>query len=200
MEYNNSEKQALALMKRTDFKNISKADVMSITSVLSELRPEVARDIVAQFPEFAGLLKASLGEYRNMMTAIIDSDDDSLNSFYNSADKAQENDAKSRSDYYDFAEKVLADYSKLLDDPKLSNEDKLAIADNELEVMKMVGEKDTEIRSHEEKVVERVDKKDREKREYNREMIKIASAAIFFTVSVGVTALGGNVKIPKIKL
>ena len=40
------------------------------------------------------------------------------------------------------------------------------------------------IRSHEEKVVERVDKKDREKREYNREMIKIASAAIFFTVSV----------------
>ena len=38
MEYTADEKQALDMMRRTDFKNLSKNDVLSIASKLSELR------------------------------------------------------------------------------------------------------------------------------------------------------------------
>lgn len=42
MEYTDNEKQILSLMKRTDFKNLSKKDLIGYTSKLAELRPEVA--------------------------------------------------------------------------------------------------------------------------------------------------------------
>ena len=50
-------------MQRTDFKNISKGDVISFASKIGELRPEVAKEVLAQFPEFVGLMKSSLTEY-----------------------------------------------------------------------------------------------------------------------------------------
>ena len=53
MEYTNNEKHVLSLMDRTDFKNLSKIDILSYASKLNELRPEVAQQVVAQFPELA---------------------------------------------------------------------------------------------------------------------------------------------------
>lgn len=52
MEYTPMEKSVLFLMQRADFKNISKSDVISFASKLGELRPEVAKEVLAQFPEF----------------------------------------------------------------------------------------------------------------------------------------------------
>ena len=51
MEYTQLEKDILAMMQRTDFKNISKGDVISFASKLGELRLEVAKEVLAQFPE-----------------------------------------------------------------------------------------------------------------------------------------------------
>ena len=53
MEYTNNEKHVLSLMDRTDFKNLSKIDILSYASKLNELRPEVAQQVLAQFPELA---------------------------------------------------------------------------------------------------------------------------------------------------
>ncbi len=39
MEYTPMEKDVLAMMQRTDFKNISKGDVISFASKIGELRP-----------------------------------------------------------------------------------------------------------------------------------------------------------------
>ena len=39
MEYTQLEKDILAVMQRTDFKNISKGDVISFASKIDELRP-----------------------------------------------------------------------------------------------------------------------------------------------------------------
>lgn len=50
MEYTPTEKEVLFLMKRTNFKNISKGDVISFTSKIGELRTEVAKEVIAQFP------------------------------------------------------------------------------------------------------------------------------------------------------
>ena len=52
MEYTPMEKDVLAMMQRTDFKNLSKGDVISFASKIGELRPEVAKEVLAQFPEF----------------------------------------------------------------------------------------------------------------------------------------------------
>lgn len=52
MEYTPMEKDVLAMMQRTDFKNISKGDVISFASKIGELCPEVAKEVLAQFPEF----------------------------------------------------------------------------------------------------------------------------------------------------
>lgn len=49
MIYTPAEKNILSLMKRTDFKNISKNDILSFASELGKLNPDVAREIIAQF-------------------------------------------------------------------------------------------------------------------------------------------------------
>ena len=60
MEYTNNEKHVLSLMDRTDFKNLSKIDILSYASKLNELRPEVAQQVLAQFPELAKLIQATM--------------------------------------------------------------------------------------------------------------------------------------------
>ena len=47
MEYTPMEKDVLDMMQRTDFKNISKGDVISFASKIGELRPEVAKEVLA---------------------------------------------------------------------------------------------------------------------------------------------------------
>ena len=56
MEYTDVEKQVLSLMEKADFRNLSKSDVLSYASKLNELRPEVAQQVLAQFPELSKLL------------------------------------------------------------------------------------------------------------------------------------------------
>lgn len=58
MEYTLKEQEVLELMKRTDFKNLSKNDVLSFASKLSELRPEVAKEILNHFPDYVDLIKS----------------------------------------------------------------------------------------------------------------------------------------------
>ena len=56
MEYTSEERDFLALTERTNFKNLSKNDVLSYASKLNELRPEVAKQVLAQYPEFVKVM------------------------------------------------------------------------------------------------------------------------------------------------
>lgn len=103
MEYTADEKQALDMMRRTDFKNLSKNDVLSIASKLSELRPDVAKEVIAQFPEFAKLVQSSMKEYKDILGNIVTSDDESLKQVYTIADKDMNTSADSRKQFFDFA-------------------------------------------------------------------------------------------------
>lgn len=187
------------MMRRTDFKNLSKSDVLSIASKLGELRPDVAKEVVAQFPEFAKLIQSSMEEYKDILGNIIAGDDESLKSVYVVADKDMDISADSRKQFYAFAEKVHADLSKCLDNPNLTDEACKEILAQEMEILKAVSDKDTEIRSHEAETVKMVDKKDSEKRQFNWGAIKVASAVLVVTLSVAASALGGNFnfKLPK---
>ncbi|MDE7267945.1 MAG: hypothetical protein K2N89_10815 [Lachnospiraceae bacterium] len=199
MEYTEIEKQALDMMRRTDFKNLSKNDVLSIASKLGELRPDVAKDVIAQFPEFAKLIRSSMEEYKDILGTIISSDDESIKQVYAIADKDMDTSADSRKQFYDFVGKVHADLSKCLDNPDLTAEERKDILAQEMEIFKAVSEKDSEIRTHETETVKMVDKKDSEKRQFNWGAIKIASTVLVVGLGIAASTLGGNfnLKLPK---
>lgn len=199
MEYYAIEKQALDMMRRTDFKNLSKNDVLSIASKLGELRPDVAKEVIAQFPEFSKLIQSSMEEYKDILGNIISSDDESLKQVYAVADKDMDISADSRKQFYDFAEKVHADLSKCLGNPDLTADERKDILAQEMEILKAVNEKDTEIRTHEAETVKMVDKKDSEKRQFNWGVIKVASTVVVVGLGIAASALGGNLnlKLPK---
>lgn len=67
MDYTDAENEVLSLMKRTDFKNISKMDFIGYASQLSKLRPEVASQVIAQFPELAKFIQSSMVDYKDIL-------------------------------------------------------------------------------------------------------------------------------------
>ena len=199
MDYTPIEQQALDMMKRTDFKNLSKNDVLSIASKLSELRPDVAKEVIAQFPEFARLIQSSMVEYKDILGDIIASDDESIKQVYAIAEKDMDTSSDSRKQFYDFAGKVHADLSKCLDNPNLTTEERKDILAQEMEILRAVSDKDTEIRCHEAETIKMVDKKDSEKRQFNWKAIEVASTVLVVGLGIAATALGGNLnfKLPK---
>lgn len=136
MNYTLAEKRVLSMMKRTNFKNISKNEIVSIASDLSKLRPDVAKEIIAQFPEFATLTRDTMIEYKNIIERVIESDDASLNRFY------------------DMANQVLDDCRKMLEKPDITADEYNKIFDREMEILRLVAAKDTEKRKFNEKLTQ----------------------------------------------
>lgn len=199
MEYTNAEKQFLSLMERTDFKNLSKNDVLSYASKLNELRPEVAQQVLAQFPELAKLIQSSMVEYKEILEKIIASDDNSTNQVYGILNKELEGSHESRKEYIVFADKVRSDLSKCLDNPNLTPEQQKEIIDREMEIFHVVGKKDTEIREQEMETARMADKKDSEKKEFNWKTLGVASFVVLTALGIGAATLGGkfDIKLPK---
>ena len=112
MEYTNNEKHVLSLMDRTDFKNLSKIDILSYASKLNELRPEVAQQVLAQFPELAKLIQATMVEYQGILEKIVASDDESTKQVYAILNKEIDAASESRREFIEYADKVRADLSK----------------------------------------------------------------------------------------
>lgn len=199
MEYTDVEKQVLTLMDKTNFKNLSKTDVMSFASKLNELRPEVAQQVLEQFPELAKLIKSSMVEYKEVLEEIIASDNESTKQVYDILNKELEALLESRKEYIEFADKVRSDLSKCLDNPNLTPEQQKEILDREMEIFNIVDKKDTEIREKEMETVRMADKKDTEKKEFNWKVISAASFVVLTAVGIGTAALGGkfDIKLPK---
>lgn len=202
MDYTDDEKKLLSLLRRTDFKNLSKNDFISYASKLSKLRPEVAKEFIAQFPELAKLIQSSMLEYKDILEKIVASDDESTNQVYAILNKEIDVAGESRKEYIEFADKVRIDLSKCLDNPNLTPEQQKEIRDQEMEVLRMVDKKDSEIRQQETDAARMADKKDLEKKEFNWKVVGAASFVVLTVVSIGVAALGGNVniKLPKPKI
>ena len=199
MEYNEEENRLLDIMKRKDFKAISKNEVISLANGLANIRPEVAKEIVAQFPELSNLIGNEMNEYHNILSDIIDSDDDSLNRFYNLADKEMDNTSAVMTDYYQLANDVRCDISKCLSEPGLSLEEKQELLDREERILEKVSKKEEEIRQEKREIVNEADKKDSEKRKFDWGIIETASCVVLFGIGIGLTALGGEIKIPDFK-
>lgn len=199
MEYSNVEKQALSIMEKTDFKNLSKNDLLSYASKLNELHPEVAQQVLAQFPELVKLIQSSMVEYKENLDKIIASDDDSTNQVYGILNKELDASHESRKEYIVFADKIRSDLSKCLDNPNLTPEQQKEIIDREMEIFQRVDKKDTEIREQEMETARMADKKDTEKKEFNWKILRASSLVVLTAVGIGTAALGGkfDIKLPK---
>ncbi len=200
MEYTPMEKEALSLMQRTDFKNLSKNDVISFASKLNELRPEVAKEVLAQYPEFVSLMRSALSEFKGMLDSIVESDDKSIEEYYSIANKEMDNAGDSRRQFYDFVKQVQADYSKCLDNPNLPPEMIMEILNRQSELIRIASEKDSEIRRQEQEIEDKVNQKDSEKRDFNWKLIGAISTALVAVVGIGAGVLGGkfDFKLPKL--
>ena len=192
MEYTPIEKDVLSIMQRTDFKNLSKNELVSFASKLGELRPEVAKQVIAQYPEFVKLMKYTIMEYKNIIDTIVESDDKSLEAYYGIAGKEMDNALDSRKQFYDVAKQIQSDYSKCLDNPNLSPEMLMEILNREDELVKIINEKDTEIRNQEKEIEDKVNKKDTEKRDFNWKLIGTISFALVAIAGISAGVLGGN--------
>lgn len=198
MEYTLAERKVLDMMKRTNFKNLSKNDVISYASKLSELRPEIAKEVLAQFPEFVSLINSNFSEFKGILDDIMDSDDASLEKYYEFVSKDQENSSNSRAEFYSLIKEIQSDYSKILGTPDLSVEQKLRIMDKERELIDIANIKDTEIRDHEERLETKINLKDSEKRKFNWKLASAAGFALTIVVGLSASVLGGdlNLKLP----
>ena len=199
MEYTNEEKEFLVMTGRTNLKNLSKNDVISYVSKLNELRPEVAKQVLAQYPELVKVLQSSMTEYKGILADIIASDDKSMEHFYSVAEKEIDTIDKSRERLYDFAGKVHADLSKCLENPNLTLQEQKEICEQEMEILRIVSQMDAEMREKEMEIVTKIDEKDTQKRTFNWKTIGAASMVVITVVGIGASVLGGNfnLKLPK---
>lgn len=196
MQYSPEQQECLELMKRTDFKNPKKDEIVSLVSKLHQMKPEVAQEIIKQFPEFASLIRTSMTEYREMLESIIESDDKTTDHVYESIDHALDNSGESQNAFKEMANTVLADLSKSLDNPDLSTEDRQDIFDREERILRMASEKDAENRQHDVKMVEAAERTASEKRKFNWELVKTASCFVIGGLLIGAAVFtGGDIKL-----
>ncbi len=203
MEYNNAELLALNLMERTDFKNIKRNEMASFASMLAELRPDVAKEIIAKFPELADFMKTTLVEYRTILENIIKADDDSLNNYYKINHEGLDDIKDARIYYKDICEKVLTNLDKLLDDDDLSVEESLKIISQQKEILELVNKHDEMAFEQEKYYEEKANIKDSEKRQFSWKTIGTISGAIVGVAIITVAALSGgniNLKLPDKKI
>lgn len=192
MEYTNNEKLIFSLMGRTDFRNLSKNDVLSYASKLDGLRPKVAQQVIAQFPELSKLIQSTLVEYKDVLENIVARDDASTNQVYDILRKEIDSASDSRKEFTEYADKVRADLSKCLDNPYLTPEQQKDILDRQMEIFRAVDKKDTQIREQETEAARIADKKDTEKKEFNWKVIGVASFVVLIAVGISMAALGGK--------
>lgn len=121
-----TEQKVLRKLDIKDFRHLTKDKVITMASMLDKMDPEVAKKALEQFPEFSNAAKEMLIGYKDTL------------------DKGLESNRESVQSYYDSCKSTIEVLQKQLDDENLSFEEKKYIIDKMLEISKMMGEKDSE--------------------------------------------------------
>lgn len=127
MGYTEKEQYVLDVFKKQDFRHVSKNDIVGYVSMLQEVRPEVASEIVKQYPQIVTQISCMLKENQKSIDKVIDNNNKSLDNFYA------------------LCADVQADLSKCLD-KDISAEEREKILEREMEIVRMANKKDTESR------------------------------------------------------
>ena len=121
-----TEQKVLRKLNIEDFRHLTKDKVITMASMLDKMEPEVAKKALEQFPEFSNTAKEMLVGYKDTL------------------DKGLESNRESVQSYYDSCKSIIEVLQKQLDDENLSFEERKYIVDKMLEISRMMGEKDSE--------------------------------------------------------
>lgn len=121
-----TEQKVLKKLGIENFRYLTKDKVITMASMLDKMDPEVAKKAIEQFPNFSETMKEILHEYKE------------------SLDKALETNAESVKSFYDSCDTILCSLQKELEKDGLTFEEKKYIIDKMMEVNRMKGEKDSE--------------------------------------------------------
>ena len=121
-----TEQKVLKKLGIENFRHLTKDKVITMASMLDKMDPEVAKKAIEQFPNFSETMKEILHEYKE------------------SLDKALETNAESVKSFYDSCDMILCSLQKELEKDGLTFEEKKYIIDKMMEVNRMKGEKDSE--------------------------------------------------------
>lgn len=192
MEYTPAEQRVLSMMQRTDFKNISKNDILSFASELGKMRPNVAKEIIAQFPAYSAMINQIISECKNELDKILDSDDKSAERFYDTTDKELADLIESRNQRFEMIRNIQEYCNKILESPDISAAQTIEILDKQFEAIKAYDDFCSEIRRREKEIEEAVNKKDSEKRRFHAMLAKVVTVTAGIAILAGLNALGGN--------
>ena len=197
MEYSEKAKEALAMLGRTDFKNITKNELITVCSQLSNYISDVQKEILTHYPELTELINSSLKEYKQELESIISSDDASLKQFYSIAENEQSHLKEDTKQLGEFARSIRDDIGKCLEGD-LTFEQRIELINKEIELFNIAAEKQNEVQQARADIVNKVSEKDSEKRKFNWGIVYAASAALAVGLAIGASALGVKIEVPKI--
>lgn len=121
-----TEAQVLKQLNIPDFRHLSKDNVMSFASMLSEMDPEVAKKAIEQFPDFAKTTMDALRDYKGVI------------------EKSFEDDKESANQCYALYNRIQDALEKCLDKDDLSFEERKYYIEQMKEVAAMAAAKDSE--------------------------------------------------------
>ena len=121
-----TEQKVLKKLGIEDFRHLTKDKVIKMASMIDKMDPEVAKKALEQFPDFANTTKEMLAEYKNTLDKSLESNRESVQTFYNSCNS------------------MIESLQKQLEDKNLTFEERKYIIDTMLEISKMMEAKDSE--------------------------------------------------------
>lgn len=129
-----TEQDVLKALGIPDFRHVTKDSIMSFCGMLDRVDPEVAKAVIAQFPDFARNAREALLDYREMLKAIVESD------------------TESESRYYDVCDEIIKSLAGMLEDEELSFEQKQDVIEQMRDIEAHMCKKDSEHKRHSERL------------------------------------------------
>lgn len=121
-----SEEKTLRKLNITDFHELTKVNIPALGSMLDKMDPEVAKKALDQFPEFSSAVREELLDYKEHLNNILDSNEKSVNTYYQTCDK------------------IIQELGIMLKDASLSFEQKRYIIEQMHYISKDIEKKDRE--------------------------------------------------------
>ncbi|MCH5321518.1 MAG: hypothetical protein J1E36_07120 [Eubacterium sp.] len=121
-----TEKKVLKKLGIDDFRHLTKDKVITMASMLDKMDPEVAKKAIEQFPDFSNTMKEILIEYKASIDKALESNDESVKSYYDSCDA------------------IIATCQRELEKDNLSFDQRREVVDQMILVARMKGDKDSE--------------------------------------------------------
>lgn len=121
-----TEQKVLKKLGIEDFRHLTKDKVITMAGMLDKMDPEIAKKAIEQFPDFSSTMKEILIEYKAELDGALESNDESVESYYASCDA------------------IIAACQKELENDNLSFEQRREMIDQMVLIARMKGDKDSE--------------------------------------------------------